>query len=345
MASCPRRRRCSPPPRPGDPDAIAVRDRFCARVADAVRMLGLAVDPAAIIIGGGITDLGEPLLAAVTAALRAQAVASPFLAALDLADRLRLLPAGVPVGAVGAAMIWTPLSVPCPRPCLADRRAQCRLAERRLLMEVVPLGSADEIAALAADVFEAVVRRKPAAVLGLATGSTPLPAYQELIRRHAAGVGPSYAAVTCFNLDEYVGLPAGHEQSYRATIARELTDGLGIGPDRVNGPDPSSRPACRRPGQRYEALIAAAGGVDVQVLGIGSDGHLAFNEPGSSLASRTRIKTLTARDAEGQRAVLRLARPGADARAHPGPRDDPGRPPPAAHRHRGGQGGGRRDRR
>jgi glucokinase len=90
----------------GDPDAIAVRDRFCARVADAVRVLGLAVDPATIIIGGGITDLGEPLLAAVTAALRAQTDTSPFLAALDLAARLRLLPAGVPVGAVGAAMIW-----------------------------------------------------------------------------------------------------------------------------------------------------------------------------------------------------------------------------------------------
>jgi glucosamine-6-phosphate deaminase len=123
-------------------------------------------------------------------------------------------------------------------------------------MEVVPLGSAGEIAAVAADVIESVVRRKPAAVLGLATGSTPLPAYQELTRRHEAGTGPSYAAVTCFNLDEYVGLPPAadggvHEQSYRATIARELTDGLG-------------------------------------------DGHLAFNEPGSSLASRTRIKTLTA---------------------------------------------------
>ena len=160
-------------------------------------------------------------------------------------------------------------------------------------MEVVPLGSADEIAALAADVFEAVVRRKPAAVLGLATGSTPLPAYQELIRRFLAGVGPSYDAVTCFNLDEYVGLAAGHEQSYRATIARELTDGLGISPDRVNGPDPSPD-GLATAGERYEALIEAAGGVDVQLLGIGADGHLAFNEPGSSLASRTRIKTLTA---------------------------------------------------
>jgi glucosamine-6-phosphate deaminase len=159
-------------------------------------------------------------------------------------------------------------------------------------MEVVLLGSAREIAMAAADIIESVVRRKPAAVLGLATGSTPLPAYQELIRRHEADTGPSYDGVTCFNLDEYVGLPLGHEQSYRATIARELTDGLGISPDRVNGPDPDldGLPGA---GERYEALIAAAGGVDVQFLGIGSDGHLAFNEPGSSLASRTRIKTLT----------------------------------------------------
>jgi glucosamine-6-phosphate deaminase len=164
-------------------------------------------------------------------------------------------------------------------------------------MEVVPLGSADEIAVVAADVIESVVRRKPAAVLGLATGSTPLPAYQELTRRHKAGTGPSYSAVTCFNLDEYVGLPSPdggvHEQSYRATIARELTDGLGISPGQVNGPDPSPD-GLPTAGERYEALIAAAGGIDVQFLGIGTDGHLAFNEPGSSLASRTRIKTLTA---------------------------------------------------
>jgi glucosamine-6-phosphate deaminase len=84
-----------------------------------------------------------------------------------------------------------------------------------------------------------------------------------------------------------------HEQSYRATIARELTDGLDIGPDHVNGPDPSPG-GLPTAGERYEALIAAAGGIDLQFLGIGADGHLAFNEPGSSLASRTRIKTLTA---------------------------------------------------
>ena len=164
-------------------------------------------------------------------------------------------------------------------------------------MEVVPLGSAGDIAVTAADIIEAVVRAKPAAVLGLATGSTPLPTYQELTRRHQAAAGPSYAAVSCFNLDEYVGLPPGHEQSYRATIARELTDGLGISPDQVNGPDPGPG-GLPTAGERYEALMAAAGGIDVQLLGIGSDGHLAFNEPGSSLASRTRIKTLTAQTRE-----------------------------------------------
>ena len=130
-------------------------------------------------------------------------------------------------------------------------------------------------------------------MLGLATGSTPLPTYAELIRRHRAGTGPSYDAVRCFLLDEYVGLPAGHPETYRATIARELTDALGIDRDRVHGPDPTRRPADAGP--RYEEAIIAAGGIDLQVLGIGCDGHLAFNEPGSSLASLTRIKTLTDR--------------------------------------------------
>ncbi|KAA1426000.1 glucosamine-6-phosphate deaminase [Nocardioides antri] len=159
-------------------------------------------------------------------------------------------------------------------------------------MEVVPLESSDEVARLAADTIEAAVRARPDAVLGLATGSTPLPTYRELIRRHQAGEGPSYERVQCFTLDEYVGLPSGHPESYRATIARELTDPLGIDPARVHGPDPTGA-GLASAGDRYEAELVAAGGVDLQVLGIGSDGHLAFNEPGSSLASLTRIKTLT----------------------------------------------------
>ena len=158
-------------------------------------------------------------------------------------------------------------------------------------MEVVPLESAEDVAALAADTIEAAVRARPDTVLGLATGSTPLLTYRELIRRHHAGTGPPYGRVRCFTLDEYVGLPAGHPGSYRATIARELTDALGIPAERVHGPDPTEARLASA-GERYEAELRAAGGVDLQILGIGSDGHLAFNEPGSSLASLTRLKTL-----------------------------------------------------
>jgi glucosamine-6-phosphate deaminase len=158
-------------------------------------------------------------------------------------------------------------------------------------MEVVPLATAAEVAALAADTLEALVRARPAAVLGLATGSSPVATYAELVARHRAGTGPSYDEVTAFLLDEYVGLPPGHPQSYRATIARELTDDLGLPADRVQGPDPTDVPTA---GAAYEAELAAAGGVDLQVLGIGGDGHLAFNEPGSSLSSTTRLKTLAA---------------------------------------------------
>jgi len=157
-------------------------------------------------------------------------------------------------------------------------------------VEVVPLASVAEVAALAADTIEALVRSRPSAVLGLATGSSPVAAYAELVARHRAGAGPSYDEVRAFLLDEYVGLPPGHPQSYRATIARELTDDLGLPADRVHGPDPTDVPTA---GAAYEAQLAETGGVDLQVLGIGSDGHLAFNEPGSSLSSTTRIKTLT----------------------------------------------------
>jgi glucosamine-6-phosphate deaminase len=159
-------------------------------------------------------------------------------------------------------------------------------------MEVVPLASAEAVAAVAADAVEALVRGRPDAVLGLATGSSPLPLYRELVRRHAAGDTPSYGEVTVFLLDEYVGLPPAHPQSYRATIHREVTDDLGIQRSRVHGPDPDPD-RLSDAGRRYEDALSRAGGVDLQVLGIGSDGHLAFNEPGSSLASLTRIKTLT----------------------------------------------------
>lgn len=157
-------------------------------------------------------------------------------------------------------------------------------------MEVVILPGTKQIGALAADAIEALVRRKPNAVLGLATGSSPLPIYDELASRYEAG-GLDFSQAHGFALDEYVGLQAGHPESYREVIRREFTNRVNIKPENVHGPDGAAsdlEAAC----QGYEDAIKAAGGVDLQILGVGTDGHIGFNEPGSSLASRTRIKTL-----------------------------------------------------
>jgi glucosamine-6-phosphate deaminase len=157
-------------------------------------------------------------------------------------------------------------------------------------MEIIILPDADAVARIAADIIQATVE-KGRAVLGLATGSTPLGTYRELIRRHE-DAGLSFAGAEAFTLDEYLGLPGDHPESYRSVIRREFTDSVDFRDDAVRSldgqaPDPQAEAA------RYEAAIAAAGGVDVQILGIGTDGHIGFNEPMSSLSSRTRIKTLT----------------------------------------------------
>ncbi|MFC8303143.1 glucosamine-6-phosphate deaminase [Specibacter sp. NPDC057265] len=157
-------------------------------------------------------------------------------------------------------------------------------------MEVIILPGSKEIGALAADSIESLIRAKPDAVIGLATGSSPLPIYDELARRHD-GDGLNFSQVRGFALDEYVGLPVGHYESYREVIRREFTNRVDVAPENVHGPDGSTGDvpgAC----QDYEDAIAAAGGIDLQILGVGTNGHIGFNEPGSSLASRTRIKTL-----------------------------------------------------
>ena len=160
-------------------------------------------------------------------------------------------------------------------------------------MEVVIQADAGRLAHLAADAVAALLRRSPDAVLGLATGSSPLGVYRELGRRVTAGE-LTLAGARGFLLDEYVGLPPEHPQRYRSVIAAEFEALVDIRGDAVTGPDGQAADitaACAA----YEAAIDAAGGVDLQLLGLGTDGHIAFNEPGSSLASRTRIKTLTAR--------------------------------------------------
>lgn len=157
-------------------------------------------------------------------------------------------------------------------------------------MEIIILPTGADVARAAADAIEEQVRSGPS-VLGLATGSTPLGAYQELIDRHRNN-GLSFTSAQAFLLDEYLGLPAAHPQSYHSVIRKEFTDSVDFSSGSVHGlngvtTDPAAEAL------RYEASIEAAGGVDIQILGIGTDGHVGFNEPMSSLASRTRIKTLT----------------------------------------------------
>ncbi|BBY28075.1 glucosamine-6-phosphate deaminase [Mycolicibacterium sediminis] len=141
-----------------------------------------------------------------------------------------------------------------------------------------------------ADVFDRAVR-SGARVLGLATGSSPLSVYRELIRRHREE-GLSFAAAQAFLLDEYVGLPKGHPQSYAHVIRTEFTDHVDVDPARVQGPDGWADDVFAA-ADRYDAMLRDEGPVDVQLLGIGVNGHIGFNEPGSSLGSRTRVTTLT----------------------------------------------------
>lgn len=154
------------------------------------------------------------------------------------------------------------------------------------MAEVIIVDSAEAGGELAADAIEHLVRGKPTAVLGLATGSSPLSTWRSLAAR-----GLDLSQVRGFALDEYIGLPPGHPESYRAVITREVVEPLGLTPSLVRVPAESGR--LDSAGADYERDIVDAGGIDLQVLGIGRTGHIGFNEPGSSFASLTRVKTLT----------------------------------------------------
>lgn len=158
-------------------------------------------------------------------------------------------------------------------------------------MQIVILDDAAQVAAYGADIFAKQLLKKPASVLGLATGSTPVALYQELITKNKAG-DISFSQATTFNLDEYLGLTGEHPQSYRYFMNEKLFNHIDI--DKANThvpPGDAENPlvACKD----YEQKIVDAGGIDVQLLGIGRNGHIGFNEPSSGLASRTRVKTLT----------------------------------------------------
>ena len=158
-------------------------------------------------------------------------------------------------------------------------------------MEVIIQRDYEQMSRAAAQIVVEVLNTKPNAVLGMATGSTPLGLYQELVRLHKEEQ-LDFSRVTTFNLDEYVGLPVNHPQSYHYFMHEHFFRHVNIPPDSINIPSgtTSNYPAfC----QWYEQRIEECGGIDLQILGIGSDGHIAFNEPTSSLSSRTRLKTLS----------------------------------------------------
>ncbi len=162
------------------------------------------------------------------------------------------------------------------------------------MAEVVIVESKEAAGSLVAtEIFE-LLDARPDAVLGLATGSTPLPVYEALRAQFA---GRDLSRVRGFALDEYVGIDPNHPESYRSVITREVVEPLGLDPRRIHVPNGAVE-TIQRAGDDYEAAIEAAGGVDLQILGIGTDGHIGFNEPGSSFASQTRVKTLTAQTRE-----------------------------------------------
>ena len=158
-------------------------------------------------------------------------------------------------------------------------------------VEIIIADAYEEMSELAAQMIERQLLRKPSSVLGLATGSTPVGTYQHLVRKHKEE-GLDFSKVTTFNLDEYLDLTPTHDQSYRYFMDQHLFKHVNVEPKNIHVPYGHAEDVeefCAW----YEAEIKRHGGIDLQILGIGGDGHIAFNEPGSSLGSRTRLKTLT----------------------------------------------------
>ena len=157
-------------------------------------------------------------------------------------------------------------------------------------MIITILGTADDLARAVADRVRDTLARKPAGVLGLPTGRTPIAAYEELRRRHAAGE-IDFSKASTFNLDEFAGVDANHPGSFRQFMERHLFSAVNLQPARIhflNGAALDLDAEC----DRYETAIDAGGGIDLQLLGIGANGHIGFNEPATELTARTHRVTL-----------------------------------------------------
>ncbi len=158
-------------------------------------------------------------------------------------------------------------------------------------MEVIIQPTHHHLTVIASELIRDALHNKPDLVLGLSTGSTPIGLYKILVKMHTKE-GLDFSNVTTFNLDEYIGIPKEHPQSYHTFMAKHFFDHVNIPPENQHIPQNTSKDYevyCAS----YEEAIELSGGIDIQVLGIGTDGHIGFNEAGSSLSSRTRIKTLS----------------------------------------------------
>ena len=158
-------------------------------------------------------------------------------------------------------------------------------------MEVIVLSDPPQAALLAARIIAKELRARPDLVLGLATGRTMELVYAHLVRLHREQA-LDFGRCRTFNLDEYIGLPPDHPGSYRTYMETHLFRQVNLAPGRTHLPDGMAEDFAGE-SRRYEALIAQAGGIDLQLLGLGADGHIGFNEPLSALLSRTREKALT----------------------------------------------------
>jgi glucosamine-6-phosphate deaminase len=160
--------------------------------------------------------------------------------------------------------------------------------------------SYEELSRAAARIVAEAVRKKPSLTLGLATGNTMVGTYRELVRMHKQE-GLDFSRVATFNLDEYVGIPPSHPQSFHYFMRRNFFDHVNVDPENIHIPsiwlDRNYEEYCAF----FEASLRSAGGIDMQILGIGRDGHIGFNEPMSSLGSRTRVKTLKKETIEDNR--------------------------------------------
>ncbi len=157
-------------------------------------------------------------------------------------------------------------------------------------MEIIVTKDYEEMSDKAAEIVIAAIKASPELVLGLATGSTPEGLYERLVTAHKED-GLDFSHMTTFNLDEYVGLGPDHEQSYRFFMDTHLFDHINISKERTHVPDGLAADPVQYC-KLYEEMIQDADGIDIQVLGIGRDGHLGFNEPGTSLSSRTQLVAL-----------------------------------------------------